>query len=253
MRILIINPNTTADMTDDILRSANYFSRPETELVARNPEKGPESIEGWYDEHIAVRELIEEVLRAEQDGGFDAYVVACFGDPGLYALREITEKPVVGIAESALVLASFVAARFSIVTIMPRIRLMLEELVRRVGVEHKIASIRTPNLCVLDFHRDFEGCKEVLIREAKDTIENDYAEAIILGCAGMAGFAEEVEQAVGVPVFDAVASAVKVAETLIDMGLRTSKVWTYQSPEHKEFKGMSALFQPGFANPAATA
>jgi allantoin racemase len=231
-------------MTGDILQSAHYFSRADTELVARNPEKGPVTIEGWYDEHIAVRELIEEVLNAEQHESFDAYVVACFGDPGLYALREITDKPVVGIAEAALTLAGFVAARFSIVTIMPRIRLMLEELVHRVGVEHKIASIRTPNLCVLDFQRDFEGCKEVLIREARDTIEKDYAEAIILGCAGMAGFAEQVQQAVGVPVFDAVASAVKVAEALVDMKLNTSKVWTFQPPEAKEFKGLPAILQP---------
>ena len=141
-------------------------------------------------------------------------------------------------------LASFVAGKFSIVTIMPRIRMMLEELVQRVGVGHRLASIRTSNLTVLDFMKDFEGCKRILIEQAKDTIEKDYAEAIILGCAGMAGFAAEVAKEVNVPVFDAVASAIKVAEALVDMKMKTSKVLSYKRPEKKEFKGMPELFQP---------
>jgi allantoin racemase len=244
MKITIINPNTTAEMTADICESAHYFSRPETEIKCINPPKGPVTIEGFYDEHIALHGLIEELLRSEKEQPADAYIVACFGDPGLYALRELTEKPVVGIAESAMILASFVSAKFSIVTIMPRIRMMLEELVRRVGMGHRLASIRTPNLTVLDFQRDFEGSKRILIEESKDAIQTDYAEAIILGCAGMAGFARDVEKEVHVPVFDAVASAVKVAEALVDMGLKTSKALSYRPPEKKEVKGMPVLFQP---------
>ncbi len=244
MRIKVINPNTTAEMTNDICESAHYFSRPDTEIVCVNPERGPVTLEGSYDEHMAIPGLIEELLRSEKEDRVDAYVVACFGDPGLYALREVTDKPVVGIAESAMMLASFVAGKFSIVTIMPRIRMMLEELVHRVGVGHRLASIRTPNLTVLDFMKDFEGCKRILIEQAKDTIEKDYAEAIILGCAGMAGFAAEVAKEVDVPVFDAVASAKKVAEALVDMKMKTSKVLSYKRPEKKEFKGMPELFQP---------
>ena len=244
MKIQVINPNTTPDMTKDISESAHYFSRPGTEIACVNPERGPESIEGFYDEAMAVPGLIEELLKSEARGNVDAYVVACFGDPGLGALRELTDKPVVGIAESAMMLASFVAAKFSIVTIMPRIRVMLEELVRRTGAEHRLASIRTPDLAVLDFARDFAGCKKTLIAEAQDTVERDGAEAIILGCAGMAGFATEVEKAVRVPVFDPVASAVKVAEALVDMGMHTSKRRTFQPPEKKELKGMPPLFQP---------
>jgi allantoin racemase len=244
MKIKVINPNTTAEMTGDICESAHYFSRKDTIIECVNPAKGPVTIEGFYDEYMAMTGLIEELLKSEKTGDVDAYVIACFGDPGLYALRELTEKPVVGIAESAMMLASFVAGKFSIVTIMPRIRMMLEELVQRVGLGHRLSSIRTPNLTVLDFMRDFEGCKKILISESKDTIEKDYAEAIILGCAGMAGFAAEVEKEVSVPVFDAVASAIKVAEALVDMGMKTSKILSYQSPEKKEFQGMDDIFQP---------
>lgn len=244
MRIKVINPNTTLEMTKDICESAHYFSHPDTEIICVNPKKGPVTIEGFYDEYIAIHWLIETLLKSEREDSVDAYVVACFGDPGLYALRELTDKPVVGIAESALMLASFIAAKYSIITIMPRIRMLLEELVKRVGVGHRLASIRTSNLTVLDFIKDFEGCKKILIEQAKDTIEKDYAEAIILGCAGMAGFASEVEKEVNVPVLDAVACAIKVAEALVDMKMKTSKVLSYKKPEKKEFKGMSELFQP---------
>jgi allantoin racemase len=244
MKIKVINPNTTIEMTKDICTSAHYFSRPDTEIVCVNPEKGPVSIEGFYDESIGILGLIEELLKSERTDKTDAYVVACFGDPGLYALRELTEKPVVGIAESAMMLATIVAGKFSIVTIMPRIRMLLEELVQRIGVKHRLASIRTPNLTVLDFIKDFERCKNILIEESRYAIEKDYAEAIILGCAGMAGFAAEVQKEVKVPVFDAVASAIKIAEALVDMGVKTSKALSYRRPEKKEFKGMSELFKP---------
>jgi allantoin racemase len=243
MKIKVINPNTTAEMTKDISISASASARPDTEIVCVNPKRGPVTIEGFYDESIALQGLIDELLKSEKEDNVDAYVVACFGDPGIYALRELTTKPVIGIAEAAMKLATFVAGKFSIVTIMPRIRMMLEELVHRAGVDHRLASIRTPDLSVLDFMRDFEGSKKILIREAKDTIEKDYSEAIILGCAGMAGFARVVQEEVGVPVFDAVASGVKIAEALVDLGLTTSKALSYKWPEKKELKGMDTLFQ----------
>jgi allantoin racemase len=242
MKIKVINPNTTSEMTNDICTSAHSCSRSGTEIVCVNPERGPVTIEGFYDEAIAISGLIEELLKSEKEDKVDAYVVACFGDPGLDALRELTEKPVVGIAEAAMKLATFVAGKFAIVTTMPRFRMQLEELVQRVGVGHRLASIRTPNLRVHDFMQDFERCKKILIEEAKDTIEKDYAEAIILGCAGMAGFAGVVQQEVRVPVFDAVASAVKVAEALVELGVKTSKVLSYKWPEKKEFKGMASPY-----------
>ena len=139
MKIKVINPNTTIEMTEDISISARAYSRPETEIVCVNAEKWPVTIEGFYDESVALLGLIEQLLKSEREDRVDAYVIACFGDPGLYALRELTEKPVVGIAEAAMKLATFVAGKFSIVTIMPRIRMMLEEQVHRAGVAHRLS------------------------------------------------------------------------------------------------------------------
>ena len=244
MKIKIINPNTTAEMTEDICVSARAGAWPGTEVVCLNPDKGPTTIEGWYDEQMAIPWLIEELLKSERDDPAQGYVVACFGDPGLYALRELTQKPVLGVAESAIALTQFVAARFAIVTIMPRVRLMLEELVQRSGASHRCASIRTPDLAVIDFMNDYDRCEKILIDQAKEAIADDYAEAIILGCAGMASFVDNVRRALPVPVFDAVASAVSLAQTLVHLGISTSKVLTYKPPEKKELKGLGELFQP---------
>jgi len=244
MKIKVINPNTTAEMTEEIRISAQAAARPDTEIICFNPEKGPATIESWYDDYVATFWLIEELLKSEKNDPPDAYVSACFGDPGIYAMRELTEKPVVGIAEAAIAFSSFIAVRFSIISVIPRIRLMLEEVVRRCGAEHRCAAIRTPNLTVMDYVTDPDRCQKILIEEAKKAVAEDYAEALLLGCAGMGTFVDAVRQAVPVPVLDAVASAVKVAESLVDLGLKTSKALTYMPPGKKEFKGMDDLYQP---------
>ena len=240
----MINCNTSEDMTRDICTSANSYARPDTKINCVTPNTGPFTIEGFYDEVMAVQGLMEQILLSEKEGDADAYIIACFCDTGLYAARELTEKPVVGIAEASMVLASFIAGRFSIVSVQPRIRMMLEELARRIGLEHRLASIR--NICfkVADTHDSVKAFEKAMIEEAKDTIEKDGAETIILGCSGAGPIAEALREVTGIPVIDPVAAAVKIAESLVDMKLNTSKLSSYMYPEKKTFKGFPDIFQP---------
>ena len=113
MKIRIINPNTTWSMTEKIGACARAVARPGTEIVAVSPSMGPASIESHYDEALAVPGLLQEIARGEA-AGVDGYVIACFGDPGLKAARELARGPVVGIAEAAMHLASMVGTRFSV-------------------------------------------------------------------------------------------------------------------------------------------
>ena len=244
MKIKVINPNTSSQMTDDIRDSAKLGARTGTEIICVNPDKGPETIESWYDEYICQRYLVEVLLKTEKEDPVDAYVVACFADPGVNGLRELTDKPVVGIAEAAIAMSSFLAARFAIVTIMPRIRLMMGEMIRRYGAEHRCVSIRTPDLAVADFMNDMPRCERIMIEEAKDAVKKDYAEAILLGCAGMGPFIKKARQAVPALIIDSVTAGVKMAESLVDLGLKTCKTITYQPPEKKRFIGMDDLYQP---------
>ena len=105
MKIKIINPNTTQSMTDSVARLARRVARPNTQVWAVSPETGPDSIETFTDEYLAVPGVLKEVIRGDREENADAFIIACFGDPGLQAAREVTAKPVLGICESAITAA----------------------------------------------------------------------------------------------------------------------------------------------------
>ncbi|EJL44660.1 hydantoin racemase [Brevibacillus sp. CF112] len=241
MKIKVINPNTTWEMTKGIEHAAKSVARTDTEIIAVSPAMGPVSIESYYDEYLAIPGVIQEVQKGAHEG-IDAYVIACYGDPGLQAAREVTQAPVIGIAEASMYMASMLAARFSIVTVLPRIKTMLEELVSSYGMDHRIVNVRTTPMCVLDFERDPEAGMRMLAEEGRRAIVEDHAEAILLGCAGMAEFANNLEKELGVPVIDGVVAAVKFAEAIVDLGKTTSKLKTYLPPEKKAFIGMLSSF-----------
>ena len=119
MHIRLINPNTTAGMTDKIGAAARRVAAGGTRISATNPDAGPVSIESHFDEAISAVGVLEEIRRGEGEG-VDAYVIACFGDPGLLAARELTAAPVIGIAEAAFHLATLISTRFSVVTTLGR-------------------------------------------------------------------------------------------------------------------------------------
>ena len=241
MRLKIINPNTTLGMTETIGEAGRSVARPETEIVAVSPAFGPASIESYYDEFLCAPGLLDEI-RSGDDEGFDAFIVACFGDPALHACREITRRPVVGIAEAALYTASILAARFSILTLIPRVRTLVEEMVAGYGFTHRLASIRTTPLHVLDADSDPLACLEVLSAEARKAKEEDGAEAVLLGCAGFADLASRIERDLDIPVLDGVVCAVKLAEAIVELGKRTSGHLTYSRPEPKVYTGILAGF-----------
>ena len=241
MKIKIINPNTSLEMTESIGAAGRSVARTGTEIVAVSPEFGPASIESYYDEFLCAPGVIDEVRKGDAEGA-DAYIIACYGDPGLHAAREVTDRPVLGIAEASLYTASILAARFSIVTVIPRIQTMLEEMVAGYGFAHKVVKVRTTPLYVLDIEKDPRRALETLRAEARAAMEEDEAEAILLGCAGFADFAQALEDELGIPVLDGVVCAVKMAEAVVELGKTTSKRKTYRFPEQKSFTGMFAPF-----------
>src|SRR5262245_34359885 len=141
MRIKIINPNTTESMTQMIAAAARCVTWTGTELIAATAKAGPVSLEGHYDDAMSVFGLMEEI-RAGESENVDAYVIACFSDPGLFAAREIARGPVVGCAEAAMHAASLVTTGFTIVTTPDRTRIIAERLVREYGMEHHCRGVR---------------------------------------------------------------------------------------------------------------
>ena len=116
-KICIINPNTTKAMTQKIDLTAKKFASADTEIVSVEPNVGPESIEGFYDEAFCIPGLVEEI---EKHSDADSYIIACFDDTGLEVIRSITEKPVIGIGEAAYHIATMVAGNFTVITTLSR-------------------------------------------------------------------------------------------------------------------------------------
>lgn len=236
MKIKLINPNTSLAMTKSVEEAARKHARKDTEIIAVSPARGPESIECYLDDYLAVPGMIEEILKGDREEKADGFIIACFGDPGLQAAREVTDKPVLGIAEAAFSMAKMIAPYFSVVSVLDRSRKMTEDLVHSYGCEKFCRSIRSTGLQVLEFNRDPQKGLEALSREGRKAVEEDGAECILLGCAGFVDFTEKLGKELGVPVLDGVVPAVKLMESLIDMGIRTSKINTWSYSEMKSFK-----------------
>lgn len=242
MRILVINPNTTASMTASIGKAASLVAAATTQIVAINPQDGPPSIEGYFDEVFAIPGLIAEMKRAP---GMDAYIIACFDDTGLDAARCATDAPVIGIGEAAFHLASLVAGKFSVVTTLARSVPAIEHNLVKYGLSSRCAKVRSSEVPVLDLEIPGSDARDKISAEIARAIVEDKAEAIVLGCAGMADLADSLSKEHGVPVLDGVACAVKLAESLAGLGLKTSKVGGYSSPRDKSFAGFYAPLSPG--------
>lgn len=242
MRILIVNPNTTASMTATIADSAARVANAGTDITAATSSMGPVSIEGYYDEAFAVPGLLLEIAKGEKAGA-QAAIIACFDDTGLDAARALANIPVIGICEAALATTSFIAQRFTIVTTMERSRQPLEHLVDRYGMSSR-CNVRAADIPVLSLEDPTSNARDKLRHEMGRALRDDRAEAIILGCAGMADLTAELRDEFNVPVVDGVAAAVKQAEALITLGLTTAKSGAYASPVSKPYIGMLEMFEP---------
>lgn len=220
--INVINPNMTQSMTELIAKAAQASASPATRIVGRTAGFGAASIEGHYDEALATIGMLREVAAGDA-AGVHAHVIACFGDPGLLAARELSAVPVLGIAEAAMHAASFVATHFSIVTTLSRTKVIAEHLVRNYGMEHHCRRVRAVDVAVLDLDKPEANVRGILLGECRAALENDGIGAIVLGCAGMADLAHDLSNELGIPVIDGVAAAVRFAEALVGLGLKTSK------------------------------
>lgn len=219
-------------MTDQALVSALQVKMADTIISATNPDKSPVSIEGAADEAVAVPAMLAEIVEGER-AGVDAYIIACFDDPGLNAAREIARGPVIGICQAAIQVAMTISRRFSIVTTLPRSVPLIEDLVSEYGADRHCRKVRSINLPVLGLEDDPLAAETMLVAEIERAKLEDGAEAVILGCAGMAAMCQKLNDRCGIPVIDGVAAATKIAEALVSGGYVTSKHNAYNYPRIK--------------------
>ena len=240
-KICIINPNTTKAMTHKIDLTAKNFANVDTEIISVEPNIGPESIEGYYDEAFCIPGLIEEI---NNNINADGYIIACFDDTGLDAVRSITDKPVIGIGEAAYHVASIVSGNFSVITTLSRSINPLKKKKKKYGLFEKCVSISAIEVPVLDLEEISNDNLDKLNKGIEKTILEDNSEAIILGCAGMSNLAKDLELSHGLPVIEGVSSAVVLIEGLINLQIKTSKTGSYALPRDKNYTGYLSKFRP---------
>lgn len=220
-------------MTSTIEACARVVAGDGVDVTGVTNEFGPPSIESHYDEAMCVPGLLAAIQRGEQ-AGVDGYVIACFGDPGLDAARELAAGPVIGIAEAAMHTASHLGRGFSIVTTLGRTIGRAAELAQRYGMSHFCRGYHACEIPVLDLETNPTAMK--LVTEAcRDAVEGDGSDAIVLGCAGMADMCADISAEIGVPVVDGVTAATLTVQSLVRMGLRTGKRGEYAAPPAKEY------------------
>lgn len=236
MKILIVNPNSTPSMTEKVAMSARQVASAGTMIEAKTSHTGPVSIEGYFDEAMSLHGLLQTIHDCPDA---DAVVIACFDDTGLDAARCLTDKPVVGIGEAGYRMAAMLSNKFSVVTTLGRSVPALELNLRRYGLDHQCVRVRSSEVPVLELeHNPGLACSRIET-EIAEAIQDDRAEAIVLGCAGMTDLAQDLSNQFGVPVLDGVACAVALAESMAKLGLRTSRKGGYAPPP---FDKLSATF-----------
>ena len=235
MNLLILNPNSTASMTNTITAAARHAALPGTKITALSGSgPAPATVEGHADAALAVPPMLA-AIRAAESGPTppSAIVIACFDDPGLLAAREVARAPVLGIAQSAVQVAMLISARFSIITTLPRSVPVIEDLVKAYGAGQACRKVRSVDLPVLALESAPDEAFARLVAEGRKAMVEDGAEAIVLGCAGMAEMCAFLSETLGLPVIDGVVAAVKLAEALASGGFATSKVGSLGFPRDK--------------------
>lgn len=225
MRVLVINPNASVEMSDVIREQLHAVARPDVQVDVVNPPGVPPAIESALDEAACVPPMLE-LVRAARGQGYDAVVIACFSDPGLDAAREATDLPVVGIQDAAMHLAAQIGYRFSVLTTLAHRAPLRERAALLAGLDRRLASCRALDLPVLETVLNRDQVVQKIVRVGRQAIEEDGAEVLVLGCAGLGDLAIRASIELGVPVVDPNAAALKLCETLVDLNLSTN---TYYS------------------------
>ncbi len=237
MKILLLNPNTTGDVTDLLHAAGSKAASAGTELVPMTAMRGVPYIATRAEAQIGGAIALE--MLAEAGAGIDAAVIAAFGDPGLFGARELFSFPVVGLAEAAMLTACMLGRRFAIVTFAGALAPWYEECVAMHGLAARCAGIRTLDGSFQSISEVQAEKEELLVALANRAVEQDQADVVILSGAPLAGLAAKVRDRIAVPVVDPVAAAVRQAETLAVLKPRKAVAGTFRRPDPKPTRGLA--------------
>ncbi len=235
---LVVNPNTSTSMTRDIERTAvRVFFPPWSYVVAGAP-AGPESLESWRDYALAAVDVLP-LLDTHDD--CDGIVLSCFGDPGLYGLKELSQVPVVGIAEASMSIALLLGGKFGILAGMDRAKPLMDNMVRTYGLDARYSGTESLSMRVLDFDRSRSATLDRLVVTCTRLLERG-ADVVILGCAGLSGYQDDLMNRVPVLAIDPVEAGCRMLKAVVEGGLRTSRGGLYAKPAPQRMNDLERLY-----------
>lgn len=240
---LIINPNTTQWMTDAIVRSAAKVFQAPWEFSAQQPPGGPASIESWFDTNLAATAMLGLI---KDHAGIDGVVVACFGDPGLFMLREVLDVPVVGIAEAAFLTACMLGSKFGTLVGERKDVPSLENVLWSYGLEKRSAGLAPIGVPILKMDSDPEATLKALV-SASEGLVSAGAETILLGCAGLSDYRQDLSELLEIPVIDPVEAGCRQLQVLVGMGLTTSRGGIFARTGPKDFPRLDQILHSDLA------
>lgn len=238
MKLLLLNPNITQAVTDTMVAEARRCASPGTEIVAATARFGMSYVENRIEAAIASHAVVDAL--AEHAIGVDAVIIAAFGDPGLWAAKEMLNMPVIGISEAAFLAAYTLGRRYSIVCLTERLRTWYVECAAEHGLHGRLAGAHALDVAPRDIGRAKEELREAVLECCRIAIGADDAEVIVLGGGPIAGLARELAGELPVPIVDGVSCAVRFAEAIAGLGLRKAERGSFSRPPEKSSQGLSS-------------
>jgi allantoin racemase len=213
MPVIIINPNSTASMTEAMVDQAKAAA-PNLEFEGWTSHNGPAAIQGVEDGQAATPPLLALVQKASEDGA-DCIIIGCFDDTALEEAASLADCPVIGLGQSAYHYAALRNWQFSVVTTLSVSVPILEANIKRLGLSGYLAKVRASEIPVLELEADPERSGGVVLQEALQAQGSDDISAVILGCAGMARVTKEVKSGLSIEAIDPVTCAARCASWLV--------------------------------------
>ena len=233
MKIKVLIPNSSEEFRVSQIEQRKQAAFPDTEVEVVCLPHGPVSIESAYDEAIAAPYIVAEVRKAETEG-YDAVSLDCAMDTVVRASREAVQIPVTSAGEASYLLAMSLCRRFSVITVLKSTADEIQENICKYGFDSRVASVRCANVPVLELN-NVEKAFRAIMKESKEAVDQEGAEAIVLGCTGMSPLARRLQKELDVPVVDPAIAALKLAEIFASMGISTSKI-AYAAPREKRIQ-----------------
>ena len=237
MRLLLVNPNISDDVTALMAAEARRSASPGTEIVAATAPFGALYVENRVEAAIASHAILD--VLAEHGAGADAAVISAFGDPGLAAARELVDIPVVGVSEAAFLIAWTLGRRYAIVAMTQRLGTWYRECAIEHGLDGRLVTVRALDVPIPDITRAKAQLRDRLVAECLAAVDEDGAEVVILGGGPLAGLAREAAAEIPVPALDGVSCGVRLAEALVGLAPRPATRGSFARPASKPTRGLS--------------